>query len=178
MKFFDDQPLGASISDLTPKYRVAKHPKIARSILAAGIIMPTERLMTKMAKKGFRDFAELEAGIEDMPSQSITLINDTENFMVEYPTMGAEDVLDLMESFDSVVPLSVKYGEIVFLCNCKGAYHSYVCLESAVLSCMFNPELEIPDIAWLKQLKVKIKDKKKAEVQEARKWQAIIPVYT
>ena len=73
--------------------------------------------------------------------------------MIEYPTMGVEDILDVMESFDSIAPLPVKYGEIVFLCNCKGAYNSYVCLESAVLSCMFNPELEIPDIARLKQLK-------------------------
>ena len=125
LKFFDEQPLGAAFSDLIPKYRAAKHPKIARSILAAGIVMPTERLMTKMTRKGFQDFAELEAGIEDMRTQYRTLINDTENFMIEYPTMGVEDILDVMESFDSIAPLPVKYGEIVFLCNCKGAYHSY-----------------------------------------------------
>ena len=46
LKFFNDQPLGAVFSDLIPKYRAAKHPKTARSILAAGIIMPTERLIT------------------------------------------------------------------------------------------------------------------------------------
>ena len=73
---------------------------------------------------------------------------------------------------------------MVFLCSCKAAYHSYVSLDSAVLFCMFNLELEIPDIARLKQLKecqkaalansfnskklkAKIKDKEQAEVKKA-----------
>ena len=42
---------------------------------------------------------------------------------------------------------------MVWLCTCADVYQSYCCVESVVLSMLFNPALEVPDNARLKQLK-------------------------
>ena len=58
-----------------------------------------------------------------------------------------------MDSFNVIKPLKVKSGQMVWLCTCADAYQSYCCVKSVVLSLLFNPALEVPDIARLKQLK-------------------------
>ena len=121
--------------------------------------------------------------------------NDLAEFQVNSSSMAPDDILDVMESFDRIAPLPVKCCPVVFLCSCKSAYHSYVCLESTVLSLMFNPELKIPDIARLKQLKERqrtelanpfnakvLKEKSKlqdkAVEKEVVKWKPCIPVFS
>ena len=37
--------------------------------------------------------------------------------------------------------------------SCADAYQNHCCVESVILSLLFNPELEVPDIAKLKQFK-------------------------
>ena len=64
-----------------------------------------------------------------------------------------EDTLVLMDSFNYIKPLKVKSGQMVWLCTCADAYQSYCCVESVILSLRFNPVLEVPDIARLKQIK-------------------------
>ncbi len=81
------------------------------------------------------------------------LFNKPDEFYVTYPEMGPEEILDVMESFDRIQPLSVKCSSVVFLCSCRHCYQNYVCIESAVLSLLYNSELEVPDIARLKQIK-------------------------
>ena len=64
-----------------------------------------------------------------------------------------EDTLDHMDSFNYIKQLKVKSGQMVFLCTCADAYQSFCCVESVLLSLLFNPALQVPDIARLKQLK-------------------------
>ena len=70
-----------------------------------------------------------------------------------FPMNSPEDTLDLMDSFNYIKPLHKKRGQMVWLCSCADAYQSYCCVESIILSLLFNPELEVPDIARMKQLK-------------------------
>ena len=82
----------------------------------------------------------------------------------------------------------------VFLCTCCGAYQKYCCVESTVLSLLYNLELEVPDIERLKQIKEReklvranpfnaksIREKKrkedKAKEKAAPKWNPHMPVY-
>ena len=55
------------------------------------------------------------------------------------------DALEVMESFVRVTPLATKVGDMTFLCVCADAYQAYACVESLVLSMLFNPDLEVPD---------------------------------
>ena len=86
---------------------------------------------------------------------------------------------------------------MVWLCSCADAYQSYCCVESVILSLLFNPELEVPDIASLKQLKdreraaranpftaatfdaekLKEKERKKAEKLEPN-WQPTLATFS
>jgi hypothetical protein len=62
-------------------------------------------------------------------------------------------ILDVMDSFDRIKPLGVKSGNQVFLCSCGHAYQHYCFAEGVVLSLLNNSELQVPDVARLKQLK-------------------------
>ena len=42
---------------------------------------------------------------------------------------------------------------MAFLCVCADAYQSYTCVEAFVLSMLFHPDLNVPDILREKQLK-------------------------
>ena len=108
-----------------------------------------------------------------------------------------EDTLDLMDSFNYIKPLHKKSGQMVWLCSCADAYQSYCCVESVILSLLFNPELEVPDIASLRQLKdreraaranpftaakfdaekLKEKERKKAEKLEPN-WQPTLATFS
>ena len=86
---------------------------------------------------------------------------------------------------------------MVWLCSCADAYQSYCCVESVILSLLFNPELEVPDIASLRQLKdreraaranpftaakfdaekLKEKERKKAEKLEPN-WQPTLATFS
>ena len=68
------------------------------------------------------------------------------------PMNSPADTLDLMDSFNYIKLLPKKSGQMVFLCTCADAYQSYCCVESVLLSLLSNPELEVADIARLKQL--------------------------
>ena len=69
------------------------------------------------------------------------------------PMNPPADTLALMDTFNFIKPLKVKSGQMVWLCTCTDAYQSYCSVESVVLSLLFNPALEVLDIALLKQLK-------------------------
>jgi hypothetical protein len=71
------------------------------------------------------------------------LFNKPNEFHILYPEMGPEEILDVMESFDRIQPLSVKCGPVVYSCSCRHCYQNYVCIESAVLSLLYNTQLEV-----------------------------------
>jgi hypothetical protein len=113
-------------------------------------------------------------------------------FQIQYPEMGPDEILDVMEFFDRIQPLSVKCGPVVFLCSCLHCYQNYVCIESAVLSLLYNTYSEVPDIARLKQIKEreraelanpfnakKLKEKASKAVEKvAPKWNPHIPAFS
>ncbi len=63
------------------------------------------------------------------------------------PMNSPADMLDIMYSFNYIKPLPKKCGQIVSLCTCADAYQFYCCVKSVLLSLMFNPEFDAPDIA-------------------------------
>ncbi len=115
--------------------------------------MPTNALMRKFRNRGYTEFEHLEAHVAEARAPYEVLFNKPDEFHIEYPEMGPEEILDVMESFDRIQPLSVKCGPVVFLCSCRHCYQNYVCIKSAVLSLLYNTELEVPDIARLKHIK-------------------------
>ena len=82
-------------------------------------------------------------------------------------------------------------GDQVFLCTCCDAYQKYCCVESTALSLLYNLELEVPDIARLKQIKEREKaelknpfnikrlkeQKRKKDKEPAPTWKPHMPVY-
>jgi hypothetical protein len=77
------------------------------------------------------------------------------HFDADCGDMTVEDKLDFMESFVRVTPMAIKRGEMVFLCNCGEAYSIYGCEHSGVLSMLWNPDMEFPDVERSAKLKAK-----------------------
>jgi hypothetical protein len=139
-------------------------------------------------------FEDYQAAIEKEATAFVCLFNKTDVFEIDYPQYTADDVLDLMEYFHHIKPLAIKSGDQVFLCTCCDAYQKYCCVESTILSLLYNLELEVPDIERLKQIKEReklvlanpfnakrIKDQKqkeaKAKEKAVPKWKPHMPVY-
>jgi hypothetical protein len=171
---------------------------VARSTLEA-IIMPTAKLINQL-QSIFANydraaiFEDYQKEVEKEAAAFEHLFNRTDSFAIEYPQYTVDDVMLLMESFHHIKSLPIKSGEQVFLCTCCDAYQKYCCVESTVLSLLYNLELEVPDIARLQQIKEREKamlanpfntkrnkDKKLKEDKEkekaAPKWKQHIPVY-
>jgi hypothetical protein len=107
--------------------------------------------------------------------------------------MSVETILDVMDSFSRIKPLGVKSGNQFFLSSCGHAYQHCCCAEGTVLSLLYNSELQVSDVARLKQLKEhqkaelsnpfnakKLKEKKKEskkDEKELQKWHPEIPVF-
>ena len=126
---------------------------VARSTLET-IIMPTDK-MIKTPRHRFigkePTFEDYQAAIEIEAKAFKCLSNTTDTFEIEYPPYSADDVLDLMECFHHIKPLAIKSGDQVFLCTCCDAYQKYCCVEGTALSLLYNIELQVPDIARLKE---------------------------
>ncbi len=77
----------------------------------------------------------------------------------EYGELSVEDKLDIMpvESFVSlsVTPMSIKSGEMVFLCNCGEADKNYACVHSGVMSMLWNLDMIFPNAERAPHLKAK-----------------------
>jgi hypothetical protein len=198
--FHEVETEGKLFTDIVKKFREERGKMhVARSTLEA-IIMSTARLINQL-QRIFENY-DREVTFEDYQKEVMKeaaafehLFNRTDSFEIEYPQYTVDDVLDLMDSFHHIKPLPIKSGEQVFLCTCCDAYQKYCCVESTVLSVLFNLELEVPDIARLQQIKERekvelaspfntkrIKDKKRKEDREkekaAPKWKPDMPVYT
>jgi hypothetical protein len=155
LNFFHDEQFATDtpFTELIKSYRDAKeHPKVARSLLGA-IIMPTNASIGKLKNRGYTEFEHLEAHVAEAHAPYEVLFNKPNEFHIRYPKMGPDEILDVMESFDRIQPLCVKCCPVVYLCLYRHCYQNYMCIESAVLSLLYNTELEVPDIARLKQIK-------------------------
>ena len=124
---------------------------VPRTTLDA-IRMPTTKCLINL-RRSFAENHKREPTFEDYQAEVakdakafLQLFNDTDTFHVDFPQYSVEDVLDLMESFHHIKPLSVKSGDQVFLCTCCDAYQSYCCVESTALTLLYNSELEVPDL--------------------------------
>ena len=190
---------GKLFTDIIQSSRAAgMRMKVPRTSLDA-ILMPTARFIKTLrvhfgkAGKPNPTFEEYYEEVVLTSQAYKTLFNEPDQFHLDYPQYDVDDVLDLMESFDCIKPLAIRTGDQVFLCTCCDAYQKYCCVESTVLSLLYNTELDVPDIARLKEIKEREKaeranpwnskrlkekkrkdDKKKTEVQ----WKPIIPVFT
>jgi hypothetical protein len=198
LDFFQEvEAEGKMFSDIIREFREQQGKMhVARSTLE-GIIMPTDKFIKFLT----RHFSGKDASFEDYQREvnreaeaCNILFNKTEEFESEYPQYRLDDVLELMEHFHHIKPLPIKSGEQVFLCTCCDAYQKYCCVESTVLSLLYNLELEVPDIERLKQIKEReklvranpfnaksIREKKrkedKAKEKAAPKWNPHMPVY-
>ena len=164
--FQDIETEGMCYTDVIKKFREdGNRMRPARSTLQ-GIIMPTDKMILTLRRRfaesnphpTFEDYQE-EIYLEGKAYNA--LFNQPDTFQAEYPQYKLHDILDLMEGFHHIKPLPVKSGDQVFLCTCCDAYQKYCCVESTALSLLYNLELEVPDIARLKQ----IKEREKAEMK-------------
>jgi hypothetical protein len=148
-----------------------------------------------MKNRGFTDFEQLEEFVAEARAPYevlLDLFNKPKEFYIKYPEIGPDEILDVMESFDRIKPLAVKCRLVAFLRLYRHCYQNYVCIESTVLSLLYNMELEVSDIVRLKQIKEreraelanpfnsnKLKEKRsKAVAKEEPKWNPCIPVYS
>ena len=195
--FHEVEAEGKMFTDIIKQFREEKGKMhVARSTLE-GIIMPTDKFI-KFLNRHFsgkdHSFEDYQTEVNREAEAYNMLFNKTEEFESEYPQYRLDDVLELMEHFHHIKPLPIKSGEQVFLCTCCDAYQKYCCVESTVLSLLHNPELEVPDIERLKQIKERekivranpfnaksIREKKrkedKAKDKAAPKWHPHMPVY-
>ena len=195
--FHEVEAEGKVFTEIIMQFREEKGKMhVPRSTLE-GIIMPTDKFL-KYLKHHFSGknptFEEYQSEVDREAEAFDHLFNKTDTFEIEYPQYTLDDVLDLMEHFHHIKPLAIKSGEQVFLCTCCDAYQKYCCVESSILSLLYNLELEVPDIERLKQIKERekivlanpfnaksIKEKKrqedKAKEKAAPKWNPHMPVY-
>ena len=111
------------------------------------ITMPTQAYIKSLTdKKLAKTYLEAETLVNRERSNYELLISKRADYKVMFPMNSPEDTLDLMDSFNFIKPLKVKSGQMVWLCTCADAYQSYCCVESVVLSLLFNPALEVSDI--------------------------------
>jgi hypothetical protein len=83
--------------------------RLARSSLRA-VVMPSDRLILPLDKKGFMSFEEVERKVEEIRVPYEGLWNDTENFCTHFPNMSVETILDVMDSCDRIKPLGEEEG--------------------------------------------------------------------
>jgi hypothetical protein len=191
---------GKMFTDIIKMFREDRDKMhVVRTTLNA-ILMPTTKLLNQLRRTSIENYQK-EPTFEDYQLEVAKeakafehLFNGTVSFAVDYPQYRLDDVLNLMEYFHHIRPLSMKSGDQVFLCTCCDAYQNYCCVESTALSLLYNRELEVPDIARLQQIKERekallanpfttkrIKDKKKmedkAKEKAAPKWKPHMPVY-
>ena len=142
---------GTTITELIQQYRMSGNVMgMARTGIPA-ITMPTLNYLKSL--KEVESYVKAEEEVNQRRSNFELLFKKPDDYKVMFPMNSPEDTLDLMDSFNYIKPLHKKSGQMVWLCSCADAYQSYCCVESVILSLLFNPELEVPDIASLKQLK-------------------------
>ncbi len=92
---------------------------------------------------------QAETGVNRVWSNYELLINKAVDYKVMFPLNSPADMFDIMDSFNYIMPLRrvVKW----FSCVHVQMYQSYCCVQYVILSLLFNPELEVPDIERLKQ---------------------------
>ena len=186
---------GTTITDLIQQYRMSGNVMhIARTGIPA-ITMPTLNYLKSL--KEVESYVKAEEEVNQRRSNFELLFKKPDEYKVMFPMNSPEDTLDLMDSFNYIKPLHKKSGQMVWLCSCADAYQSYCCVESVILSLLFNPELEVPDLASLRQLKdreraaranpftaakfdaekLKEKERKKAEKLEPN-WQPTLATFS
>jgi hypothetical protein len=125
----------------------------ARSNLGAVYIPTTDLLMRMKLMSEIDTLYKAQNYAREALALYEALFDTPDQFRADHPEMSPMDVLQVMESFVRVVPLATKVGEMEFLCVCVDAYQCYACVESLVLSMLFNPNLNVPDKLREKQLK-------------------------
>jgi hypothetical protein len=141
-------------SDMMAAYQKAgKKIGTARSNLGAVYIPTTDLLMRMKLMSEIDTLYKAQNYAREALALYEALFDTPDQFRADHPEMSPMDVLQVMESFVRVVPLATKVGEMEFLCVCVDAYQCYACVESLVLSMLFNPNLNVPDKLREKQLK-------------------------
>jgi hypothetical protein len=126
---------------------------IPRTAILA-ITMPTRVFLRELTMEHkVSTFTEAERHVKEKLSNYELLICKPLDYKVMFPMNSPLVTLHLMESFNFIKPLPKKIGQMVFLCTYVDAYQSYCCVESVIMSLLFNPELDVPDIARPTQLK-------------------------
>ena len=138
---------------LAQYHKAGKYMRVPRTSLGA-IYMPTMELINHMKRCPLIvTMEDADNHVEEALVRYETLFDQPYEFLTAYPAISPMDALEVMESFVRVTPLATKVGDMTFLCVCADAYQSYACVESLVLSMLFNPDLEVPDNLREKQLK-------------------------
>lgn len=78
------------------------------------------------------------------------------------------------------MPLSCKFGGLIFRCSCRDSHRSLVCDDCVAVSMLFDPALKVPDDERAGQVKGRVQEKltnpfnadkakKKRETEEKKK---------
>jgi hypothetical protein len=157
MEFFHGCGKGESFGEAIIRFR-ASGMKLARSA-TVGILILTKSMMRHLDVQKSPFFEEEVQCVEDCRVMYEYMYHRDGNFDADYGDMSVEDKLDIMESFVFVIPMSIKSGEMAFLCNCSDAYSNYACVHSGMVSMLWNPGMKIPDVKRAHQLKAKLTKK-------------------
>ncbi len=88
---------------------------------------------------------ELEEEIKPMLLQYQMLSNkDLDDYFEENPGTGPSHMLDVMESFHRITPISRSLGGISFTCPCCDGFRCLACCHSILFSALWDPKIQVP----------------------------------
>ena len=131
---------------LTRYRRTGKHMRMARTSIRS-IFMPTmDTILHMKTVPGIVSIRDAEEYVQQELVRYQNLFDKLSEFRATYQAFSPDNALGVMGSFVRVTPLAAKVGDMAFLCVCADAYQSYICVETIVLSMVFNPDLNVLDI--------------------------------
>ncbi len=159
MEFFHSCAKTETFGEAVTRFKAAGlKMNLARSA-TVGVLIPTKHMMRDVENNRFSTFEEEETCVGDCRVLYECMYHREDQLDAEYGETTLEDKLDTMESFVRVIPMPIKSGEMVFLCNCSEAYKNYACVHSEVLSMLWNEDMKFPDTERAHHLKAKLTKK-------------------
>ena len=117
---------------------------IAKMSVAA-IIMPTTQTIRSMERRGYLLIEDLKEALQPLRLQYQQLTyKDLDDFYDgDTASLGPGNMLDLMESFHRLTPIH-KFGQVHTRCCCPKGFRNLACHHSALLSVLWDPEVQVP----------------------------------
>jgi hypothetical protein len=88
--------------------------------------MPSKYFLMNLENKGFKTLEQLHEAVDPVRQEYQSTMVNMDLFMTENPHFAKEPgaIMDIMDSFYRLIPLSVKVGPMCFKCTCTKGFVS------------------------------------------------------